>query len=58
MFGLKYRSVRWRACLALPAIAAGIAAYILGHPLVALTAAAAAVACLATALGVWREIES
>jgi hypothetical protein len=58
MFGLKYPSVRWRACLALPAIAAAIAAYFLGHPLLALAAAAGAVACLTTAFGVWREIES
>ena len=58
MFGLKYQSVRWRAGLAVPAVAAGIAAYSLGHPLLALGAGAAAVGCLATAFGVWREIES
>ena len=58
MFGMKYPSVRWRAGLALPAIGAALAALLLGHPLLALAAAAAAVACLATAFGVWREIES
>jgi hypothetical protein len=58
MFGLKYPSVRWRAGLAVPAVVAAIAAYGLGHPLLALGAGAAAVGCLATALNVWREIES
>ena len=57
MFGLKYPSVRWRAALAIPAVAVGVAALAFGHPLLAVAAAAAAVASLATAFGIWREIE-